>query len=63
MPCEDDPAPTAKIHTLPFVPPVFDWLAQNLYIQFRIFKTKVEFAFNGTYRNNANEAKVGAILN
>ena len=24
---------------------------------------KVQFAFNGTYRNNSNEAKVGAILN
>ena len=32
MPGEDDPAPTAKIHT--FVPPVFNWLAQNLYMQF-----------------------------
>ena len=30
MPGEDDPAPTAKIHTLPFVPPVSDWLGQNL---------------------------------
>ena len=63
MPGDDDPAPTAKIHTFPFVPPVFDWSAQNLYTQCRIFKTKVEFAFNGTYRNNANEAKVSAILN
>ena len=63
MPGKDDPAPAAKIHTLPFVPPVFDWSAQNLYMQFRIFKTKVEFAFNTTYRHNASEAKVGAILN
>ena len=63
MPGEDDPPPTAKTHTLPFVPPVFNWLAQNLYMQFRIFKTKVEFAINGTYRHNVNEAKVGAILN
>ena len=52
-----------KIHILPFVPPVFDWSAQDLYTQFRIFKTKVEFAFDGARRNNANEAKVGAILN
>ena len=57
-----DEAPE-KIHTLPFVPPMFDWSAQNLYTQFRIFKTKVDFAINGTHRNNANEAKVGAILN
>ena len=52
-----------KIHTLPFVPPVFDWSAQNLHMQFRIFKTKVQFAFNGMYKNNSNDAKVGAILN
>ena len=57
-----DEAPK-KIHTLPFVPPVFDWSAQNLHTQFRIFKTKVQFAFNGTYRNNSYETKVGAILN
>ena len=57
-----DEAPK-KIHTLPFAPPVFDWSAQNLNTQFRIFKTKVQFAFNGTYRNNSNEAKVRAILN
>ena len=52
-----------KIHTLPFVPPVFNWSAQNLYMQFRIFKTKVQFAFNGMYKNNSNDAKVGVILN
>ena len=63
MPTDDDLASTEKIHTLPFVPPVFDWSAQNLYTQFRIFKTKVDFALNGTYRNNTKEAKVGAILN
>ena len=57
-----DEAPK-EIHTLPFVPTVFDWSAQNLCKQFRIFKTKVQFAFNGTSRNNSNEAKVGAILN
>ena len=57
-----DEAPE-KVHTLPFVPPVFDWSAQNLYTQFHIFKTKVQFTFNGTYRNNSSEAKVGAILN
>ena len=54
-----DEAPE-KIHTLPFVPPIFDWSAQNLYMQ---FKTKVQFAFNGTYKNNSNNAKVGVILN
>ena len=32
-------------------------------MQFRIFKTKVQFAFNGAYKNNSNDAKVGAILN
>ena len=57
-----DKAPE-KIHTLLFVPPVFDLSAQNLYTQFRIFKIKVQFAFNGMYRNNSNEVKVGAILN
>ena len=57
-----DEAPK-KIHTLLFVPPVFDWSAQNLDTQFHIFETKVEFAFNGTYKSNANEAKVNAILN
>ena len=57
-----DEAPE-KILTLPFVPPMFDWSAQNLYTQFRIFKTKVQFAFNGMYRSNSNDAKVGAILN
>ena len=45
-----------KIHTLPFVPPVFNWPAQNLYTQFRIFKTKAHFAFNGMYKNNSNDA-------
>ena len=45
------------------MPSVFDWSAQNLYTQFRIFKTKVQFAINGTYKNNANKAKVSAILN
>ena len=60
MPGEEAPD---KIHTLPSLPPVFDWSAQNLYTQFQIFKTKVQFTFNGTYKNNSNEAKVGAILN
>ena len=50
-----DEAPE-KIHILPFVPPVFNWSAQNLLTQFRIFKTKVQFAFNGTYKSNSNEA-------
>ena len=52
-----------KIHTLPFILPVFDWNASNLYTQFRIFKTKVDFMFDGTYKNNPKDAKVGTILN
>ena len=60
MPVDEAPE---KVHTLPFVHPGFDWSTQNLYTQFQIFKTKVQFTFNGTYRNNSNEAKVEAILN
>ena len=63
MPSEDDPAPIKKIHTLPFNPPVIDWNTSDLYTQFRILKTKVNFAFDGTYKNNPKDAKVGAILN
>ena len=64
MPCADEPAaPMEKIHAIPSNPPVFDWNASNLYTQFRIFKTKVVFAFDGTYKNNPKDAKVGAILN
>ena len=63
MPGEDDPVPVEKIHTLPFNPPVFDWNASNLYTEFRTFKTKVDFIFDGTYKNNPKDAKVGAILN
>ena len=29
----------------------------------KLFKTKVEFAFKGTYKDNPGDAKVGAILN
>ena len=61
---EDSAAdPPAKIPTLPFKPPDFDWNASNLYRQFKLFKTKVEFAFKGTYKDNPGHAKVGAILN
>ena len=60
MPGKD---PSVKIPTLPFKPPEFDWNASNLYIQFELFKTKVEFAFKGTYKENPGHAKVGAILN
>ena len=60
---EDDPAPMEKIHTLRFNPPVFDWNASDLYTQFRIFKTEVDFAFDGTYKYNPKDAIVGAILN
>ena len=63
MPGEEVAEPPAKIPTLPFVPPSFDWNASNLYSQFKLFKTKVEFAFKGTYAKNPGHAKVGAILN
>ena len=55
--------PPAKIPTLPFKPFEFDWNASNLYSQFNLFKTKVEFAFKGTYKDNPSHAKVGAVLN
>ena len=48
MPGEDGTADLPpKIPTLPFKPPKFDWNASNLYSQFKLFKTKVEFAFKG----------------
>ena len=34
-----------------------------MHSQFKLFKTKVEFAFKGTYKDNPGDAKVGAILN
>ena len=34
-----------------------------MYSQFKLFKTKVEFALKGTYKDNPEHAKVGAILN
>ena len=64
MPGEDGAAdPPAKILTLPFKPPEFDWNASNLYSQFKLFKTKVEFGLKGTYKDNPGDATVGAILN
>ena len=63
MPGDDAVDPPAKIPTLPFKPPKFDWNASNLYSQFKLFKTKVEFAFKGTYKDNPGHAKVGAVLN
>ena len=64
MPGEDGVAdPPAKTPTLPFKPPKFDWNVSNLYSQFKLFKTKVEFAFKGTYKYNIGHAKVGGILN
>ena len=58
MPGEDGAAdPPAKI------PTEFDWNASNLYSQFKLFKTKVEFAFKGTYKDNSGNVKVSAILN
>ena len=54
---------SAKIPTLPFKPPKFDLNASNFYSQFTLFKTKVEFAFKGTYKDNPGYTKVGAILN
>ena len=62
MPSDDAVDPPAKIPTLPFKPPEFDWNASNLYSQFKLFKTKVEF--KGTYKkDNPGHAKVGAVLN
>ena len=64
MPGEDGAADLpAKIPTLPFKPPKFDWNASNLYSQFKLFKTKLEFAFKGNYKDNPGHAKIGAILN
>ena len=63
MPGEEVAKPPAKIPTFPFIPPSFDWNASNLYSQFKLFKTKVEFAFKGTYAKNPGHAKVDAILN
>ena len=60
MPGEDPPVMTP---TLPFKPPEFDWDASSLYSQFKLFKTKVEFAFKGTYKENPGHANVDAILN
>ena len=46
MPGEDGTVdPPAKIPTLPLKAPKFDRNASNLYSQFTLFKTKVEFAF------------------
>ena len=55
--------PETKIPTLPFKPLEIDWLSPNLYTQFKLFHTKCNYAFKGTYSVNSNEAKVGAILN
>ena len=63
MPGDDAVNPPAKIPTLPFKPPEFDWNVSNLYSQFKHFKTKVEFAFKGTCKDNPSHAKVGAVLN
>ena len=64
MPGQDGTAdPPAKIPTLPFKPPKFDWNASKFYSQFKCFKTKVEFAFKGTYKDNPRHTKVGEILN
>ena len=63
MPGDDAIDLPAKIPILPFKPPEFDWNASNLYSQFTLFKTKVEFAFKGTYKDKPGHAKVGAVLN
>ena len=63
MPGDDAVDSPAKIPTLPFKPPEFDWNTSNLYSQFKLFKTKVEFAFKETYKDNPGHAKVGAVLN
>ena len=58
-----DPAPEPKAPTLPFKPPEFDWSSPNMYTQFKLFCTKCDYAFKGTYSANPNETKVGAVLN
>ena len=58
-----DPAPEPKAPTLPFKPPEFDWSSTNSYTQFKLFCTKCDYAFKGTYSANLNEAKFGAVLN
>ena len=63
MPDEEVAEPPAKILTLPFIPPSFDWNASNLYSHIKLFKTKVEFTFKGVYAKNPGHAKVGTISN
>ena len=46
-----------------FVPPTFSWDSPNLHSQFKIFKQKLDFAFEGTFRESAATEKVCAILN
>ena len=48
MPGEDGGAdPPAKITTLPFKPPEFDWNSSNLYSQFKLFKTRLNLHLRG----------------
>ena len=58
MPGDNAANPPANIPFLPFKPPEFDWNASNLCSQFKLFKTKVEFAFKGIYKDNPRHAKV-----
>ena len=57
------PVTEPKVPMLPFKPLEFDWSSPNLYYQFKLFRAKCDFTFNGMYSANPKEAKVGAILN
>ena len=46
---------------IPFVPPTFNWDSPNLYSQFKIFRQKVELAFNGQFKDSSG--KFSGILN
>ena len=59
---DEAPTPDSKVPALPFKPPEFDWSSPNLYSQFKLFQTKYDYAFKGTYSGNSKEAKVSAIL-
>ena len=60
---DEAPVSKPKAPTLPFKPQEFDWSSPNLYLQFKLFRTKCNYTFKGAYCGNTKEAKVGAILN
>ena len=47
---------------IPFIAPKFNWQVDNLYAHFQIFKDKVNFAFDGQFKEANRESKCGAIL-